>query len=227
MDEPSIRLHVRGGEVMDALEWPLPGTDWTELHLRRSGALAPEPEPVEGYPDVFTQQPVQEQPEVQTVAYLTLPMVHGIELIGPGAVTLFASIDARDTNWMVSLLDVFPSGIEVEFNRGYLKASHRAVDERKSEPWRPWHPHTEAEDVAPGEVYEYRIELSPMSTVIAAGHRLKLSISCLDHARWPPVDPELGTMHQPWHVCRNETVSHSIFHDRRYRSRVLLPYIKR
>lgn len=227
MDEPPIRIGVRGGVAITADEWPLPETDWTELHLRRFGALTRELEPVEGYPDVFTQQPVQEQPRVQSADYLTGPMTEAVELIGPGAVTLFASIDARDTNWMVSLLDVFPNGMEVEFNRGYLKASHRAVDEGRSEPWRPWHPHTEAHDVTPGEVYEYRIELSPMSTVIAVGHRLKLSISCLDHAAWPPIDPELGTGHQPWHICRNETVSHSLFHDRRYRSRVLVPFIRR
>jgi putative CocE/NonD family hydrolase len=164
---------------------------------------------------------------VQSADYLTAPMTAPISLIGPGALTLFAAISARDTNWMVSLLDVFPDGMEVEFNRGYLKASHRAVDEALSEPWRPWHPHAGAVDVPPGEVCEYRIELSPMSTVLAPGHRLKLSISCLDHAGWPPIDPELGTMHQPWHICRNETVTHTIYHDHEYPSRVLLPYITR
>jgi predicted acyl esterase len=75
-------------------------------------------------------------------------------------------------------------------------------------------------------VHEYRIELSPMSTIVARGHRLKLSISCLDHAGWPPIDPELGTMHQPWHIGRNATVTHSIFHDPQQPSRVLLPFVK-
>jgi predicted acyl esterase len=82
-------------------------------------------------------------------------------------------------------------------------------------------------DVRPGSVHEYAIELSPISTVIRAGHRIKLSISCLDHAHWPPPDPELGTGHQPWHVCRNETVTHTVLHDRTHPSRVLLPFIPR
>jgi predicted acyl esterase len=226
MDEPPIRVHVRGRGFRTAAKWPLPETDWTTLYLRRAGGLAKDDEPEVGYPDAFTQQPVQEQSEVQSVDYLTPAQSADVDLIGPAALTLFASIDSTDTNWMVSVLDVFPDGTEVELTRGFLKASHRAVDEERSEPWRPWHPHTEAEPCAPGEVYEYRIELSPVSTVIRAGHRVKLSISCLDHAGWPPVDPELGTGHQPWHVCRNETVTHRVFHDRERPSRLLLPFVR-
>jgi predicted acyl esterase len=79
--------------------------------------------------------------------------------------------------------------------------------------------------VPAGEIVEYRIELSPMSSVIRAGHRLKLSISVLDHAGWPPIDPELGVGHQPWHVCRNATVTHRIAHDREHPSRLLVPYV--
>jgi predicted acyl esterase len=226
MDEPPIRVHVRGAGFRDEHEWPLARTDWTNLHLRRFGALTAETEPETGYPDAFTQQPVQEQPQVQSVDYLTAPQTSDLELIGPAALTLFAAIDSSDTNWMASMLDVFPDGTEVELTRGFLKASHRAVDEELSEPWRPWHPHTSAQPCEPGEIYEYRIELSPLSTVIRAANRIKLSISCLDHAGWPPVDPELGTGHQPWHVCRGETVTHTIFHDRQRPSRLLLPVIK-
>ncbi|MEA2418279.1 MAG: uncharacterized protein QOE60_485 [Thermoleophilaceae bacterium] len=225
MDEPPIRVHVRGRGFRDEQEWPLAGTDWRKLHLRRFGALTVEPEPVKGYPDTFVQQPVQEQPRVASLDYLTSPQSEDVELIGPAAATVFAALDAEDTNWMVSLLDVYPDGMEVELTRGFLKASHRAVDEERSDPWRPWHPHTDSEPVVPGEIEQYRIELSPLSTVIRAGHRIKLSISCMDHAHWPPIDPELGTGHQPWHVCRNETVSHTVFHDAGRPSHVLLPFV--
>jgi predicted acyl esterase len=61
--------------------------------------------------------------------------------------------------------------------------------------------------------------------VFAAGHRLKLSISCLDHAMYPPADMELGHDHQPWHLCRRETVTHTIFHDAERPSRLLLPIL--
>jgi len=225
MDEPPITYHVRGRGFRQADAWPLPQTRWTDLHLRRFGALTEEPEPVDGRPDVFVQQSVLETDQVSTADYVTTPFPEDVDVIGPVALTLFAAIDDEDTNWMASVLDVFPDGTEVELTRGYLKASHRAVDEGLSEAWRPWHPHTEPAPVPVGEIVEYRIELSPMSSVLRAGHRLKLSISALDHAHWPPVDPELGTGHQPWHVCRNATVTHRIAHDRAHPSRLLVPFV--
>jgi predicted acyl esterase len=225
MDEPPIRVHVRGRGMVDEHEWPLARTEWTELFLHRLGRLGPDPEPVAGYPDRFTQQPIQEQPAVQRLEYATLPRSEDLLLIGPAACTLFAAIDAPDTHWIVAVLDLAPDGTAVDLTRGYLKASHREVDLARSTPWRPWHPHTRMQDIVPGVVYEYAIELSPLSTVIRAGHRLGVSISCLDHLYWPPPDPELGTGHQPWHVARHETVTHTVFHDLERPSRLLLPVI--
>jgi hypothetical protein len=73
---------------------------------------------------------------------------------------LFASIDQDDTNWIVILKDVGPDvGVQTaregerdvtpglyerELTRGWLKASHRAVDRERSLPGRPWHPLTRA-----------------------------------------------------------------------------------
>lgn len=225
MDEPPITLHVRSRGWRQEREWPLPGTEWVELHLRRFGGLARDPEPVDGCPDVFVQPPVEVQPEVATCDYLTMALAEPVEIVGPAALTLYASIDSEDTNWMASLLDVAPGGREVELTRGFLKASHREVDESRSEPWRPFHPHRSADPVEPGRIHEYRIELSPLASLLPAGHRIKLSISCLDHAMWPPLDLELGHDHQPWHVCRRATVAHTILHDRDHRSRLLLPYV--
>ena len=225
MEEPPIKLHVRGGGWRQEREWPLPETDWAELHLRRSGGLAREPEPLEGCPDAFIQPPAEVQARVATCDYVTEPLLEPAEIVGPAALTLYAAIDSDDTNWMASVLDVAPDGREVELTRGFLKASHRAVDESESEPWRPHHPHLERERVEPGRVYEYRIELSPLASVFGAGHRIKLSISCLDHTAWPPRDPELGSDHQPWHLCRRATVTHTIFHDDGHPSRLLLPFV--
>jgi putative CocE/NonD family hydrolase len=225
MEEPPIQLHIRGAGWRRENEWPLAGTDWVELYLRRLGVLSSESEPVDGNSDVFIQAPVEIEPAVASCDYLTAPLAQPVEIVGPAALTLYAAIDAEDTNWMVSLLDVAPSGQEVELTRGFLKASHREVDEGESEPWRPFHPHQRVEAVEPGQVYEYRIELSPLASVFGPGHRIKLSISCMDHAHWPPPDPELGTGHQPWHLCRKATVAHTIFHDRDRPSRVLLPFV--
>ena len=225
MDEPPIKLHVRGAGWREADEWPLPETEWVTLHLRSGGLLARDPEKKGADPDCFIQPPIVENHRVATCEYLTPPLEQDTELIGPAALTLYAAIDSDDTNWMVSVIDVALDGRETELTRGFLKASHRAVDEELSQPWRPYHPHLSAEPVVPGRVCEYRIELSPLASAFPTGHRIKLSLSCLDHTMWPPRDLELGADHQPWHLCRNATVSHQIHRAPEHPSALLLPLV--
>jgi predicted acyl esterase len=225
MDEPPIKLHVRGAGWRQEHEWPLARTRWVELHLRDGGALSTDPDPGGSGPDVFVQAPLLEDHRVATCDYLSDPMPADVEVIGPMALTLHASIDSTDTNWMASVIDVAPDGTQVELTRGFLKASHHAVDEARSRPWQPYHPHLESVPVEPGRVHEYRIEISPLANVFAEGHRIKLSISSLDHSRWPPRDPELGADHQPWHVCRSVTVAHSIHRGPKHPSALLTPLV--
>src|SRR5437764_1831766 len=87
---------------------------------------------------------------------------------------LHAAIDQEDTNWIVVLRDVgpdvsvrtaregerdVPSSLpERELTRGWLKASHRALDEKRSKPWQPLHKLTQNSiaPVKPGEEVEYQ-----------------------------------------------------------------------
>jgi uncharacterized protein len=228
MDEPPVRIHVRSEGFRFEDEWPLARTEWARLHLSRFGALSREPEVEAGMPDVFTQQPVQETAAIASVEYSTPRFDADLEVIGPVALYLHAAIDGEDTNWMVSLLDVNPLGHPTEVTRGFLKASHRALDAERSQPWLPVHPHDVAEPVRPGEIYEYAIELSPVANIFRRNHRLVVSISCQDHAHWPPADLEIGGAgHMPWHVCSSRTTTHRIFHDPQHPSHLLLPVIPR
>lgn len=75
MDEPPIRIHVRGSGFREEREWPLARTEWTRFHLHRWSGLSTDPEPVEGYPDTFVQQPPYISASVQRADYLTPPLV--------------------------------------------------------------------------------------------------------------------------------------------------------
>lgn len=226
MEEPRVRVHVRSEGFRQDNEWPIAGTQWTDFHLGRFGRLQRMPEDVDGHPDVFLQQSVQETRSVSTLEYATPPLNSDLTVIGPVALYLHGEIDASDTNWMVSLLDVAPNGTRTELTRGFLKASHRKLDADKSKPWLPYHPHLEAEPVTPGEIIEYAIELSPISNVFRPGHRIVLAISCQDHSQWPPADLEIGGRgHLPWHVCSSEIVTHRVHHGPGAPSRLLLPVI--
>jgi predicted acyl esterase len=229
MDEAPIRFWVNGAAVWRTeTEWPLARTQWTKLYLQRWEGLGWEPEATPGKPDAFVQQPPDETDELKSVKYVSERLEEDLEVTGPVACTLYAAIDQADTNWFLSLRDVQPSGKEVELTKGFLKASHRALDEARSTPSEPYHPHTGTEPVVPGEIVEYAIALSPMSNVFKAGHRIKFVISCMDHARARDYElaPEsLGRTHSPWHLCSSKTTLHKIHHDTARPTHLLLPVI--
>lgn len=225
MEEPPIRLHVRNVGDRFEQEWPLARTAWTPYFLRRFGELDVEPERVVGRPDVFVQQPVEETSVVATLEYSTAPLPVDTEVIGPIALTFFADIDQEDTNWLVAVSDVAPDGDVVELSRGFLKASHRAVDEARSMPWEPFHPHLTRDPVVPGEVVEYKIGLAPIANLFLRGHRIRLTFAAMDHQFWPPPNAELGLGHTPWHVCSSKTVMHRIYHDDANPSRLVIPVV--
>ncbi len=227
MDEPPVKIFVMGdNQWRFEKEWPLARTQWSKYYLRDWNRLTLETGEFPSRPACFTQKPLEETYDIQSVSYVTEPMNEDTEVTGPMSLYLYASIDTDDTNWMVGLSDVAPDGSEVDLSRGWLKASHRAFDESKSKPWLPYHPHTNPEPVVPGEIYEYAIEISPISNMFKIGHCIKLKISCMDHSRIPfPLS--IGSTHLPYHMCSSRTTTHKIYHDREHPSHLLLPIISR
>ena len=229
MDEDPIRFFVNGaGEWRTEKEWPLTRTEWVKVFLRRWNKLSLEPEEASGKPDAFVQQPPDETLELSSVLYESEKFSNDVEITGPAAIYMYGSIDQVDGNWIISLRDVAPGGKQVELTKGFLKASHREVDEEKSKPYEPYHPHVNPQPVEPGKIEKYSIALAPMSNIFKAGHRLRLVISSMDHARARDYDlaPEsLGRTHSPWHLGSSMTTLHKVFHDEEHPSHLLLPVI--
>ena len=138
------------------------------------------------------------------------------------ALKFFAAIDQDDTNWIAHLYDVAPTGLETRIARGFLKASHRALDPDKSKPYAPYHTHTRAEPVVPGEIYEYDISFGHIVNVFKTGHRIKLVID----SRESPRDPEMQIHFHP-HLCSSKPTLHKIYRNKEYRSRLILPILSK
>ena len=68
--------------------------------------------------------------------------------------------------------------------QGWLRASHRKLDKKKSKPYWPWHTHDEKQPLKPGQIYELDIDLHPTGVVIPAGYRLALTVRGKDYV-WP------------------------------------------
>jgi putative CocE/NonD family hydrolase len=150
-------------------------------------------------------------------------MPEDMEVTGPAALKLFASIDQDDTNWIAKLSDVSPTGAETRVStKGFLKASHLALDTAKSKPYAPYHPHSKAEPVIPGKIYEYDIGLGVATNVFKAGHRIKLEIESLESPR----DPEIQIHYHP-HLCGSKTTLHKIYRNKEYQSHLILPIISK
>src|SRR6267378_4491863 len=214
-------------------------------HLERLKPEAP-PSPDEaglaaGEPDVFTQMPLKQTMKVEKLRYLTDPLPNDLSVAGPICLTLYASIDQEDTNWIIVLKDVgpdvsvqtarqgertVPAGLpERELTRGWLKASYRALDEERSTPWEPFHKLTRSsiKPVTPGEVIEYKIQILGTANMFKAGHRIALEITCMDAP--DGTGAMTGVEYIPYHVCSSRTVTHQIFRDGRFPSHLLLPII--
>ena len=112
-----------------------------------------------------------------------------------------------------------------ELTRGWLKASHRAVDPVRSKPWRPWHPLTrEAQKkVVPGEINEYAIEILATANLFRCGHRICVEISSADMPTG--VGGATNAEYVPNHVVSSRTTLHKIYRDAQRPSHLLLPII--
>ena len=221
MDEPPIKLFVMGSNrYRYEKEWPLPGVNYTKCYLRRWEGLSFEPELFQPEPDCFLQQPLHLSNARDSVKYISPPLPADLEVIGPTAFNFFASIDTDDTNWIVQLSDVVPGGPETGLAKGYLKASHRALDPEKSQPYHPYHKHTGSDPVKPGAINEYNVDLGVVSNVFKAGHRIKLEIKSLESPR----DPEFQIHYHP-HLNSSRTTLHKIYRNREYQSHLVLPIV--
>jgi putative CocE/NonD family hydrolase len=229
-------------------DWPLPETEWRKLYLSDWERLTPNP-PLPAAqtgdavrePDVFTQMPLKKTMKVEKLRYMTEPLSEDTTVAGPISLTLYASIDKTDTNWIVVLKDIGPDVSVVtaregertvrsdlperELTRGWLKASYRALDQRRSKPGEPFHKLTRdaIKPVQPREIVEYQIHILATANQFKAGHRICVDITSMD------VPTGTGAMtnveYIPYHICRSETVTHSVYHDAERASHLLVPVI--
>ena len=183
--------------VIDSTDFPLSGTQWKDFYLLRGGQLTTTPSsespPPERYvsgsprqswsyqagPQSGSQFTTPEGPD--ELNYRSEPLDSNMTIAGPITANLFVSSTAPDTELFVSLIDEAPDGSRTYLQRGMLRASHRAIDERQSDYlgdhlYRPWRPHSNADLITPNQVYDYLIEVFPVGHVFRAGHRIVVKV---------------------------------------------------
>jgi hypothetical protein len=184
---PPVLLNVRAVDGSFTLReeegWPIPRTRWTRLFLdAASRTLVPErvgADASAAYAGMGEGLTFSWTLDAET------------EITGPLAAKLFVSAATADADLFVIVRAFDPEGEEVVFQgalephsplaHGWLRASHRKLDERLTLTHRPYHSHDEISPLAPGEIYELDIEIWPTCLVLPAGYTLALSVQGVDY----------------------------------------------
>jgi putative CocE/NonD family hydrolase len=232
LSTPKVQIYVMGANKWRSEnEWPLARTKFTKYHLHSGGhantrdgdgvlsTAAPTTEP----PDRFRYDPkdpaptvgegAQDQSEVEkrsdVLVYSTPPIKAGVELTGPLEVMLFVGSSARDTDFTVKLVDVYPDGAAYNLQDGILRARYREGFNKKV-----W--------MKPGEVYPLKIDLHSTSNYFPAGHRIRLEISS---SNFPRLDRNLNTGGNNYDETEPVVAENVVHHAKNRASYLVLPII--
>ena len=229
-DRPPVKLFVMGRDkYIEGSSWPPAGVRYTRFYAS-PGSLATAPAAAaeqsyrtnagDGWTTTLSRHgnnattpylPLDQSLEDgQGLVWQTPKLEQPLTLAGPLSMRLVAASTAPDTDWIVRVSDVAPGGTATLLTEGYLRASHRALDSSKSRPERPYHPHTEATPVPPGEFLPYEIEIWPTANEFKPGHRLRVQLTSNDTPNHMPgtfeFDRESGELRFEPHPPATNTV---------------------
>jgi putative CocE/NonD family hydrolase len=144
-------------------EFPVPGTQARTWYLSSGGALR-EKAPAGSHADAFTWNAAalpktdfrgdtaagseglwtatppyrwEQSPPSSAVSYLTAPLSENTTVIGAGAVRLWVRSPTPDLDLQATISEVRPDGLETFVQNGWVRASERRLDRRKSRPLEP------------------------------------------------------------------------------------------
>ncbi|MGA9009980.1 MAG: CocE/NonD family hydrolase [Xanthobacteraceae bacterium] len=186
--QPRVQLQIRHPHEKfverHESEWPLAQTQWTKFYL-----------------DPESMSLRRDEPKcTTTLSYdalgdgkdFILPASDKpLEITGPMMARLALSSSTKDADMFLVLRLFDPAGEEVTFigsndprtpiANGWLRASHRKLDEARSLPYRPYHSHTEFLPLQPGKPVDLDVEIWPSCIVVPPGYRLCLSVRGKDY----------------------------------------------
>jgi len=167
-------------------------------------------------------------PVRRVLTFTSAPLASDVEVTGPIVLELHASSDQVDTRFIVKLADQAPlddaarakgaQPMATNVSKGWLQASHREKDLRRTTELRPFYTHTNPQPLTPGEIYRFDVEMLPTAYVFKRGHRIRLEIANGDS----PLTDAVFTHPYPPTAIGTDTIHHHGAHP----SCLLLPVVK-
>jgi len=158
----------------------------------------------------FDQRQNEGRPDV--LVYSTEPLGEGVEVSGPIEVTLYVSSDAKDTDFTVKLLDVYPDGKAYNLDETIQRMRYRNGYDKPN----VW--------MQAGKVY--KVTLSPLTTsnYFAAGHRIRIEVSS---SNFPRFDRNLNTGGRNYDESKGVIARNAVHHSKQYPSSVKLTVVRK
>jgi len=144
------------------------------------------------------------------LVYGTPELREDTEVIGPVEARLYAASSAKDTDFMIKLIDVYPDGRALNVTEGIVRARFRnSIWDAPSL-------------IEPRPTDEYKIELLPVAIIFKKGHRIRIHVSS---SSWPLWDRNQNTGNPIGMDAEMIVAQQTIYHDTDHPSRIILPII--
>ena len=244
-DEPPIKLFVMGqNEWRYENEWPLARTEWTKYYLHGTGDsagtggwLSTDLAAIDETADRFTYDPTDPVPSwgaqyqsldlcgprdrtaieqrADVLTFTSAVLTQAVEVTGPVTATIWASSDALDTDFTAALVDVEPAAEDGEEGRpiilceGIVRARFRNGTDNP-------------EMMAPGEIYEFDIDMWDTSNLFEEGHRIRVEISS---SNFPRYNRNLNSGNPIATDTEITVANQQVYHDSLHPSHITLPVI--
>jgi uncharacterized protein len=224
-----VREHAYAGARKPAADWPLPGTEYERLFLDAASGRLRSPEAPAA--EAIVTYDSERRGRGRGRAVFDLRFDTATEIVGNASLRVWMSApDADDMDVFVALQKLDRYGDLVGFPYyavfeegpvalGWLRASHRELDQRRSTPWQPVLAHRGEQKPARGQIVPLDIEVLPSGTRFDPGDSLRLVIQGRDIYRQPR--PLTQTFH-------DESVNHGphvIHTGGRFDSHLLVPRV--
>ena len=144
------------------------------------------------------------------LVYTSEPFQEGTEVTGPMTPTLYVSSDAKDTDFTVKVLDVYPDGRAYNLDESIQRMRYRDGYDKPL----AW--------MASGKVYKVALQPLNTSNYFEAGHRLRIEVSS---SNFPRFDRNLNTGGNNYDESRGVVAHNAVHHSRQYPSEVTVTVV--
>jgi len=157
----------------------------------------------------FDQRKMEAREDI--LVYTSEPFKEGTEVSGPIVPTLYVSSDAKDTDFTVKVIDVYPDGRAYNLDESIQRLRYREGYDKPL----VW--------MEPGKVYKVTLQPLNTSNYFEAGHQLRIEVSS---SNFPRFDRNLNTGGNNYNEEKGVVAHNSVHHSKQYPSQVVFTMVK-